>query len=163
MTDLLDFLGDEPSPTDFPDGAPPAGQSAGLDLMLGGSDDDDVYGSPAPAAAAPQPAAASSPLIEWQRQKDAEIADKDAQDDALSRQLAANAQTARDGHFETIRTAQEKRAKLNEESDRQFVTALEAEGSPWQKVAKFVNLQAAQNPGTDLSRFKTLLIQLKQQ
>jgi hypothetical protein len=169
MTDLLGDFDDGPSPTDFPDGprAPFSGdQSANADSMLGDlGDDDGFFPAPVDTASASAFAASAGPpsaLIEWQRQKAQNIAEKDEQDEALSKELAANAQTARAVYFETIRTQQEKRARANDEADRVLIADLEVSGNPWQKVGKLINLQVAPVRRTDVSRFKTLLIQLKQ-
>jgi hypothetical protein len=171
MADLFGDLDDGVGPTDFPDLAPDASsgnQPAGLGSMLAAIGDDDDFYAPPPSAAPPAapafstPAAPPSALIEWQRQKDADLAEQDAKEAEASKELAAKARKGLDDYYQTIRTQQEKRAKANEDADLVLVADLESDGNPWQKVGKLINLQANPVRSTDLSRFRTLLIQLKQ-
>jgi uncharacterized protein with von Willebrand factor type A (vWA) domain len=137
-------------------------KSSGLDGMLAGSDDDDLFGGP-PAAVPPpeQSAAPQSALIAWEREKQIELREKDAQDEARSADLKAAAGSSLKDYLAKLSEAQEKRAVHNRELDDQKMADLEATGNQWEKVVKFIDFNRSDLHQRDISKMKTLLLQLK--
>jgi hypothetical protein len=164
MADLLGDFDDLPGPTESSN-PPTTNQSVDLDSMLGDANDDDLYGGPSEPTpfdgSASIPDAPSSALIAWKRQRDAEIAEKDAQDAEAAQQRRQTARQTLDNHYEVLRNEQEKKAKANALLDEEKLSELEREGGTWQKVLHHVDLQRSDLHVKDVSKFKTLLIQLK--
>jgi hypothetical protein len=170
MADLLGSFDDPSGLTDFEDAAPAPvvrRDSTSLEGMLAGSDDEDLFASPSPVPVAPAeiedgPLSAPSALIAWKQQKDNEVAAKDGEDAQYADRLRQEAERKLNDYKKTLQTEQEKRAKLNAESDAEKITGLEKEGNRWEKVALMIDFTRNDNHVKDVSRFKTLLIQLKQ-
>jgi hypothetical protein len=167
MGDLLGEFGDEDQSastdvlgsvdTQNPRSPPPSA----LDAMLGGSDDDDLFSAPAPepVVAADQPPSA---LITWQHQKDEELREKDARDTQAAEARKAEAKESLDKFNKQLAEAQDKRAIHNRELDSQKKADLDADsGNQWEKVVKFVDFNRSDLHERDVSKFKTLLLQLK--
>jgi hypothetical protein len=170
MDDLLGGVTDEAqTPTDAnnlfdtsdPISGPPGQASSGLDGMLAGSDDDDLFGgqAPAPEPVSSQPASA---LIQWQHAKDAELREQDARDAQAADELKAKARASLDTFTKTIADSQEKRRVHNAELDSQKVADLQASsGNQWEKTVKFIDFNRSDLHERDVAKFKTLLLQLK--
>jgi hypothetical protein len=170
MADLLDSFDDASELTDF-DGTRhlPVSRrdSTNLEGMLAGSDEDDLFGNPDPApiiAADSEdgPPAQPSALIAWKQQKDQELAAKDQADGQAAEKLRQEAEKKLVDYKKTLQTEQEKRARLNAQADEVKLSGLEKEGNRWEKVGLMIDFTRNENHVKDVSRFKTLLIQLKQ-
>jgi hypothetical protein len=126
----------------------------------------------APAQSASQPIAAqpvipepapsqTAALVAWQEQKNVELREKDAGESEANDALRATAgQSARD-FLTTISASQEKRAVHNRELDEQKKADLNATGNTWEKVVKFIDFNRSDLHERDVSKMKTLLLQLK--
>jgi hypothetical protein len=158
MGDLLGDFGDD---SQVPRTDPPTQSGSALDAMLGGSDDEDLFAPPAPLQEA-APAQAPSALIAWQRQKDEELREKDNQDAEKSEALKNQARDSLTKFNNTVSEAQGNRATHNRELDEQKRADLEGvAGNQWEKVVKFVDFNRSDLHEKDVSKFKTLLLQLK--
>jgi hypothetical protein len=141
------------------DAGPP--KSTDLDGMLAGSDDDDLFGTAVPAAPPEQTPAPASALIAWERQKQIELGEKDSQDASKDADLRTAASGALKDFLAKLSDGQSKRAIHNKELDEQKRADLEATGNQWEKVVKFIDFNRSDLHQKDISKMKTLLLQLK--
>ena len=162
MEDMLasgqndDLFGSEETPQEQQN------STTGLDGMLAGSDnDDDLFGAsapaPAPAAEAPQ----SSALNDWERTKREEIAELDRKNDEADAELKNQAREKLDKFNETLRKAQESREQHNKELEEQFLAEQKSEAKSWEKVVGYIDFNRTDLHERDVSKMKTLLLQLK--
>jgi hypothetical protein len=169
MGDLLADFSDEPqNPTDDnglldtsnPFSEPPVQGGSGLDGMLAGSDDD-LFTAQAPSST-PGPSQPASALVHWQHEKDAALRDLDARDAQAADELKAKARASLDAFNTTVADSQGKRRVSNAELDTQKIADLQANfGNQWEKVVRFVDFNRSDLHERDVSKFKTLLLQLK--
>jgi hypothetical protein len=135
----------------------PADQG-GLDAMLAGPEDDDLFESPADAA--PE---TPSALVAWEREKRAELDEKDAADSALADATRSAASQALSDWFEKLHSGQAKRAQHNKEADAAKIEDLDQDvPNRWEKVVKSIDFTRADLHIRDVARMKSLLLQLKQ-
>lgn len=167
MDDMLGSGSDNEGLFDAPAQETAPAPSGGIDGMLAaGSDDEDLFGQPAaaPAAAAATPAepAMSSALQEWERAKHAELAELDRKNDEADTQLRDQAREKLEQFNKTIREAQAKQEQHNKEVDEQTVAA-QKNGSEnkWETVVGYIDFNRSDLHERDVSRMKTLLLQLK--
>jgi hypothetical protein len=139
---------------------PPAADQAGLDAMLAGPDDDDLFDGPADVAPVPE---TPSALVAWEREKRAELDEKDAADGASADAIrSAAAQTLNDW-FEKLHSGQAKRAQHNKEADAAKIEDLNQDvPNRWEKVVKLIDFTRSDLHVRDVARMKSLLLQLKQ-
>ena len=144
----------------------PASGGALDGMLAAGSDDEELFGAAAPAAepaagAAPV-APASSAVQEWERTKQAEIAELDKKNDEADAKLRDQAREKLDQFNKTIREAQEKREQHNKELDQQTVAAQKSGSqNKWETVVGYIDFNRSDLHERDVSRMKTLLLQLK--
>ncbi|KAH0794923.1 Clathrin light chain [Histomonas meleagridis] len=133
-----------------------------VDDMLAGSDDDDLFAQ-TPEPQQPQEEEKSSALVEWEKEKQIEIQQLDAKNDAADEEMKNKAKEILANYHSKLSEAQEKRAKNNLEVDQQFMSDLENEPSnKWEKVVSFIDFNRSDLHQRDVSKMKTLLLQLKQ-
>jgi hypothetical protein len=171
MDDLLGNLGDGQPDDEGQSGDvlgslsgsnPPSQPGSALDSMLADQDDDDLFSAPAAPPEQPSSSQPPSALIAWQREKDAELQGKDAEEAAKADGLKAEARSAADNFVKTIADAQHKRAVHNKELDDQKKADLESQaGTQWEKVVKFIDFNRSDLHERDVAKFKSLLLQLK--
>lgn len=170
MDDMLGSGSDNEGLFDAPAQTAAPEATGGLDGMLAaGSDDEDLFGqaaapaaSSAAAAAAPVDTPASSALIEWERAKQAELAELDKKNEDADAKLREAARDKLDQFNKTIREAQEKREQHNKEIDQQTVAAQKSGSeNKWETVVGYIDFNRSDLHERDVSRMKTLLLQLK--
>jgi hypothetical protein len=104
----------------------------------------------------------SPALTDWKRQKDADLSEKDSEDEELAKKLRGEAQTRVEEYFQTLRTEQDKRSKANAEAEATKVGKLEEEGrNPWEKVGQLLDFTRTNSHEKDITKFRRLLIELK--
>ena len=147
--------------SDDENAAPPA-QSGGLDGMLAGSDnEDDLFGGPEPFDQPPAETGPSPALAEWERAKREEIAEIDAKNDEADAKMREEARERLNEFNKALEEGQAQRAKGNLELDEQKAASLEATGQKWEKVVSYIDFNRADLHERNVSRMKTLLLQLK--
>jgi hypothetical protein len=130
--------------------------------MLADGDDDDLFSGTPSQPVQTLPDQPQSALIAWQRAKDSELQEKDAQESQQSDSLKAQARTAADNFFKTIAESQEKRRVHNNELDAQKKADLESQtGNQWERVVKFIDFNRSDLHEREVGKFKSLLLQLK--
>lgn len=139
----------------------PTGTS-NVDQMLGDGDDD-LFDAPAAqeTPASTTEVATSSAVTEWERSKKDEIAELDRKNDSADEELRSEARDKLDKFNETVRQAQEKREQHNKELEEQFLAEQKSEGKSWEKVVGYIDFNRTDLHEHDVSKMKTLLLQLK--
>ncbi|OHT14195.1 clathrin light chain A-like protein [Tritrichomonas foetus] len=157
--DDLDLFGEEAAPV------PSQEQNEGIDAMLADNDDDDLFSAPqgAPEGQESQPEAeTSSALIRWQQEKDGQLRELDANESTQNQEMQSKAKESLDRYYKNLAESQENRAKLNRETDEQSIADRDSTTTQsWEKVVKFIDFNRSDLHERDVSRMKSLLLQLK--
>ena len=168
MDDMLGSGSDNEGLFDAPAQEQAPAATGALDGMLAaGSDDEDLFGQPAAPAAAAATAApvdvpVSSAVQDWERAKQAELAELDKKNAEADDKLREAAREKLDQFNKTIREAQEKREQHNKELDQQTVAAQKSGSqNKWETVVGYIDFNRSDLHERDVSRMKTLLLQLK--
>ncbi|KAH0794734.1 clathrin light chain A-like isoform X3 [Histomonas meleagridis] len=133
-----------------------------VDDMLAGSDDDDLFAQ-APEPQQPQEEAKPTALVEWEKEKQAEIQQLDAKNEAADEEMKNKAKEMLNSYHSKLSEAQAKRAKNNLEVDQQFISGLEnSPNNKWEKVVSYIDFNRSDLHQKDIAKMKTLLLQLKQ-
>ena len=171
---LFDMLGDDAGEEAGlgGDSSAPTNSKGGIDGMLADNDDDDdLFGAPQQ----PEPVSMQSfeqppddhveqsrAIVEWEREKQAEIQKLDADQQAADEKMRSEASAKLDEHYKVLRTSQENRAHHNLEVDDEFIRSQSDEGvSKWERVVSYIDFNRGDLHERDASRMKTLLLQLK--
>jgi hypothetical protein len=100
-------------------------------------------------------------LVEWERQKSAELDEMDENDATIVQRMRSEAEDALGDYYGTLRHGQAKRAACNHAADDAKMADLRGQaGNPWQDVAKFIDFQRQDGHKRDVSRMKGLLLRL---
>lgn len=139
-------------------GVPASQGSNNVDDMLAGSDDDDLFAQ----AVQPQEQETPSALVEWEKQKQIEIQNIDAKNQQDDEELNKKASEAITKFNDNLHEAQEKRAKHNLELDQQFFSDMDSNPeNQWEKVVSYIDFNRSDLHQKDISKMKSLLLQLK--
>lgn len=132
-----------------------------LDAMLANDDNDDLFANEVPPPAQ-QPEISSSALIEWERTKSDEISEMDNASSQADNELRQKASESLNKFHQTLTEAQQNRAKHNKEVDEQTIADIEATGvQKWERVVSFIDFNRSDLHTRDVSKMKSLLLQLK--
>lgn len=135
--------------------------SNNVDDMLAGSDDDDLF-SQAVQPQQEEEETAPSALIEWEAQKQIEIQRIDAENQEKDENLSSQGSEAITKYNKNLHDAQEKRARHNIELDQQFFSDMEyMPENKWEKVVSYIDFNRADLHQKDVSKMKSILLQLK--
>lgn len=150
--EIFASTGQEPLPTG----------TSNVDQMLGDGDDD-LFDAPVTQETPAQTTevATSSAVTEWERSKKDEIAELDRKNNSADEELRSEARDKLDKFNETVRQAQEKREQHNKELEEQFLAEQKSEGKSWEKVVGYIDFNRTDLHERDVSKMKTLLLQLK--
>ena len=134
-------------------------QNGGLEGMLAGSDDEGLFG--AQEQSQPQQATESSAMAQWEAEKREELKRMDETEEKANEELKKKVRDESEKFTATLRDAQEKREKQNKEIDDE---TLQKNGSDnkWEGVAGYIDFNRSDLHEKDVSRMKSLLLQLKQ-
>ena len=144
--------------TDLGFGSAPA---SGGDQMLAGDDDDEELYQQAPAPAA---AAEPTPISKWNEEKQAQIAIQDQKEREDMENLKNQSSSDLQAFNNKVDELQKKRAVQNKELDEQFIRSQEDETiQPWERVVNQIDFNRTDLHEKDVSKMKTLLLQLKNQ
>lgn len=141
-------------------GAEQPAQQEAVDMMLAGSDgEDDLFGAPEIVAQEPMQ---ESAIAQWEKQKQAEIAETENvynENDAKLKQMAAEKLQQ---FYATLREAQEKREQHNKDVDEQTIATQQSPSeNKWENVVAYIDFNRSDLHEKDVSRMKSLLLQLK--
>ena len=141
-------------------GTPAPAEQNAADIFGGSQNNaDDIYaGGPAEPAVPER----ESALVEWQRQKDQEISvidEKEAKEIAEMKEKASKELAA---YNKKVQEAQENRAKHNLSVDQETIASLNSTPeNKWERVVSYIDLNRTDLHEKDVSRMKSLLLQLK--
>ena len=122
-------------------------------------DADDIYSAGPAEPAEPE---RESALVEWQKQKDQEIAAIDAQEEKDVAEMKEKARKQLDDYNKKVDEAQAKRAKHNLDVDKETFAALNSHPeNQWESVVTYIDFNRSDLHEKDVSRMKSLLLQLK--
>ena len=151
-------LAPTPSADDIFGSAPSGGNSTDV-LAPQSGNDDDIYAQGPAEPAEPEKVSA---LVEWQEKKNQEIAVIDQQETEEIAKMRAKAQEELDAFNKKIEEAQETRAKHNLSVDEETKASLEESSSnQWERVVKYIDFNRTELHEKDVSKMKSLLLQLK--
>ena len=136
-------------------------QDGGLEGMLAGSDDAALFG--AQEESQPQQETGSSAMAQWEAEKREELKRMDETEEKANEELKKKVRDESEKFTATLRDAQEKREKQNKEIDEE-TAAEQKNGSEnkWEGVAGYIDFNRSDLHERDVSRMKSLLLQLKQ-
>ena len=119
---------------------------------------DDIYAQ-GPAQVEPE---AVSALVEWQKEKDEEIAKNDQDEQEAATKMKAKASEELAAYNAKIEEAQTNRAAHNKSVDEETMAALNGESdNKWERVVSYIDFNRNELHEKDVSRMKSLLLQLK--
>lgn len=138
----------------------------GFNDMMAKSDEDDLFGGSEPVAAAEPTmmgfAQEESALMQWENAKKQQIAEIDSADAEKDAALREEGRAASDNFYNKLQEAQEKRAQHNKEVDAQKIMSQESTSeNQWEKVVEYIDFNRTDLHEKDVSRMKSLLLQLK--
>lgn len=138
------------------------------DMLANDDDDDDLFSNnntnnnasnPNQPPAEPE---TPSALIEWEAKKKEELAVLDKEESEKNEELRKEGKAASDKFYDGLRDAQAKRAKHNLEVDEQTKADLESTNeNVWEKTVSYIDFNRTDLHERDVSRMKTLLLQMK--
>ena len=161
--DVLDLPEDEPAGGNaddiFGSGQPEQQNSADIFGAPAQGEADDIYSAGPAEPAEPE---RESALVEWQRQKDQEIAAIDAAEEKEIAEMKEKAKKQLDDYNKKVDEAQANRAKHNLDVDKEtFETLNSHPENQWERVVTYIDFNRADLHEKDVSRMKSLLLQLK--
>ena len=139
------------------------------DMLANDDDDDDLFTSnnninnSTNSFNANQPTEPEQPsaLIEWKAKKNEELAKLDAEEQQKNEEIRTQAKTTLDNYYVKLHDSQEKREKHNKEVDEQTVADQQNNDNKWEKTVSYIDFNRSDLHERDVSRMKSLLLQLK--
>ena len=141
--------------------AQPDGNQAADDIFGApqGGAEDDIYAQGPTEPAEPERVSA---LVEWQEKKNQEIAVIDQQETEEIAKMRSKASEELAAFNKKIDEAQAKRAKHNQSVDEETKASLEENPeNKWERVVKYIDFNRSELHEKDVSKMKSLLLQLK--
>jgi hypothetical protein len=130
--------------------------------MLCDDSDEDLFGSEQVAASKPPPVS-SSAILAWEEGKRREIESKDREESEVAEKLKGEASSALKTFHEKLSVAQSNRAKHNRELDAQKIAEQKkVPDNRWERVVEQIDFSRADLHVKDVSKMRSLLLQLKQ-
>ncbi|EAY18688.1 hypothetical protein TVAG_062930 [Trichomonas vaginalis G3] len=121
--------------------------------------EDDIYAAYNEPAAEPEKVSA---LVEWQEKKNVEIAQIDSKEEEDIQKMKQKANDDLAAYYKKLEEGQESRKKHNLDVDKETIASLEEKhDNQWEGVVSFIDFNRADLHVKDVSRMKTLLLQLK--
>ena len=126
---------------------------------------DGFFGKPADnflSNTAPQPQVQSTILVDWEKKKIQETNKLDDELLAKDKKMYEKAREELDQYFNKIKEAQEKRLEHNKEVEKAIIEELQKESqNKWETVVNYIDFNRSDLHKKDISRMKSLLLQLK--
>ena len=134
----------------------------GGDQMLAGDDDADELYQQAPSGTAAF--AEPTPISKWNEEKQAELLAKEAKEEEEKENLRNQSSSEIQAFLNRVDELQQKRAAQNKELDEQFVKTQEDQTiQQWERVVNQIDFNRTDLHEKDVSKMKSLLLQLKNQ